>query len=82
LVQVELAGDLEKRLEDAAAARGLKPEVLAVQLIDSVLPEPAEKGITREQMQQFLERMAAHSDKIPILPDHAFTRESFYEDHD
>jgi hypothetical protein len=27
-------------------------------------------------------RMAAFSDKIPQLPDEAFTRESFYRDHD
>jgi hypothetical protein len=26
--------------------------------------------------------MAANSDKIPQLPDEAFTRESFYQDHD
>jgi len=26
--------------------------------------------------------MAEFSDKIPQLPDEAFTRESFYQDHD
>jgi hypothetical protein len=33
-------------------------------------------------MEEFFRVMAAHSDKIPQLPDEAFTRESFYRDHD
>jgi hypothetical protein len=33
-------------------------------------------------LEKFFEEMAAHSDKIPLLPDEAFTRESFYQDHD
>jgi hypothetical protein len=31
---------------------------------------------------EFLEGMAVHSGKIPQLPDAAFTRESFYREHD
>jgi hypothetical protein len=33
-------------------------------------------------MKEFLDKMAEFSDKIPQLPDDAFTRESFYQDHD
>jgi hypothetical protein len=33
-------------------------------------------------MATFLREMASFSDKIPQLPDEAFTRESFYQDHD
>jgi len=33
-------------------------------------------------IEEFLQKMSAHSDKIPQLPDEAFTRESFYQDHD
>jgi hypothetical protein len=33
-------------------------------------------------MEEFLQKMAEFSDKIPRLPDEAFTRESFYQDHD
>jgi hypothetical protein len=29
-----------------------------------------------------VEDMATHSDNVPLLPDEAFTRESFYQDHD
>ena len=41
-----------------------------------VLREP------RMSIEEFLDAMASHSDKIPVLPDEAFTRESFYQDHD
>jgi hypothetical protein len=33
-------------------------------------------------MASFFEAMAADSGKIPQLPDEAFTRKSFYQDHD
>jgi hypothetical protein len=33
-------------------------------------------------MEEFLQAMAAFSDKKPQLPDEAFTRESLYQDHD
>jgi len=32
-------------------------------------------------LNDFFDEMAAHSAKIPALPDEAFTRESFYADH-
>ena len=37
---------------------------------------------TPEEMRAFFEAMAAGSEKIPQLPDEAFQRESFYQDHD
>jgi hypothetical protein len=33
-------------------------------------------------MKAFFKVMAAHSERIPQLPDEAFTRESFYEEPD
>lgn len=33
-------------------------------------------------IETFLTEMAANSEKLPQLPDEAFTRESFYQDHD
>ena len=33
-------------------------------------------------IEEMFDRLALHSEKIPELPDYAFTRESFYEDHD
>ena len=83
MVQLELAPDVEERLQKAAEARGLKPNEYAAQVIAAAVPPVlVEKHLTKEQMRAFLDGMAVHSDKLPVLPDYAYTRESFYEDHD
>jgi hypothetical protein len=83
MVQLELTQDVEERLKKAAEARGLKPEAYAIQVIEgAVRPVRLEKHLTKEQMQEFLDGMAAIGKDIPALPDYAYTRESFYEDHD
>jgi hypothetical protein len=68
-----------------AEARGLTPESYARSLIangvlNHTAPLPPAKP--KMDMEKFFEVMAAYSDKIPELPDAAFTRESFYQDHD
>jgi hypothetical protein len=68
-------------------ARGLTPESFVRRLIDdAVRSTPAPSGPIRPndkmEMRTFLRKMAEFSDKIPQLPDEAFTRESFYQDHD
>jgi hypothetical protein len=37
---------------------------------------------TTAELAAFFKTMAAKSEKIPQLPDEAFRRESFYQDHD
>ncbi len=37
---------------------------------------------TVEEFEQSLDRIAEFSNKIPVLPDEAFSRASLYEDHD
>jgi hypothetical protein len=68
-------------------ALGLTPEHFGQNLIDdAVRTAPATSSPIRPKnkmnMQTFLQKMAEFSDKIPQLPDEAFTRESFYQDHD
>ena len=68
-------------------ARGQEPQSFGQSVIDdAVRAAPAASGPIRPKnkmdMQTFLRRMAEFSDKIPQLPDEAFTRESFYQDHD
>jgi hypothetical protein len=64
-------------------ARGITPESFVSGLIeDAARANPlAPKRRTRD-MKAFFKAMAAHSEKVPELPDEAFTRESFYQDHD
>jgi len=81
MVQLELDPKVERQLIDAAKARGLKPEAYVSQLIESAVSLTAEKHPNLADMQRFFDGMASLSDKIPILPDEAFTRECFYKDH-
>ncbi len=74
--------------DDVAAqvqARGLTPERYVEDLIaeeaDTVSIQ-ADTASRLASLDRFLQRMAAHSYKVPILPDEALTRESFYQDHD
>jgi hypothetical protein len=71
-----------------AQARGLTPENYVESLIaEQKLMKHADKTpLNREErlanLEKFFEEISAHSEKIPILPDEAYTRESFYSDHD
>jgi hypothetical protein len=68
-----------------AAARGMTPESYVRSLIDDAagrVPLPLPPAKPKMAMKEFLDKMAEFSDKIPQLPDEAFTRESFYQDHD
>ena len=65
--------------------RGLTPESFVENLIDEaarLAPKPLPPAKPKMDMESFFQGMAAYSDKIPQLPDEAFTRESFYQHHD
>jgi hypothetical protein len=63
-------------------ARGLSPESYFARLIEDAVRTAPVTPKARRDMQAFFRDMAAYSEKIPQLPDEAFTRESFYQDHD
>jgi hypothetical protein len=82
---MQITVEIPDELAAQAQARGMTPESYVRSLIDNAArtalgfpPQSAPKF----DMQTFLREMAAHSDRIPQLPDEAFTRESFYQDHD
>jgi hypothetical protein len=80
-ITVEIPDELVAKVQ----ARGLTPESYVRGLIDGAErsdPKPLRLREPRMSMKEFLEAMAANSDKMPVLPDEAFTRESFYQDHD
>ena len=82
-ITVQLSQAIETRLQ--AQAHGIEAESYAQSLIEtavrSVPIRPRRSGAARD-MNAFFKAMAANSDKMPQLPDKAFTRESFYQDHD
>jgi hypothetical protein len=82
---MQITVTIPDELAAQAQARGLTPESYIEKLIaeQSAAPQAQASLVTRRaNLEKFFEEMAAHSDKIPILPDEAFTRESFYQDHD
>jgi hypothetical protein len=66
-------------------ARGLTPESYVERLVADRADSSQVQSRTEDKLanlERFFEEMAMHSDKIPLLPDEAFTRESFYRDSD
>ncbi len=67
-----------------AKARGLALERYIEEKLNNVplpLPRRARK-LSHEEFRASLDALARYSAEIPSLPDEAFTRESFYQDHD
>jgi hypothetical protein len=77
--------EIPDELAAQAEARGLSTESYVRSLIDNAglgLPTSLPPAKPKMDLEPFFKAMAAHSDHIPQLPDEAFTRESFYQDHD
>jgi hypothetical protein len=80
-ITVDISDELAARIQ----ALGLTPEGYVRTLIDDAARGDSHTMQTkrgRMDMQAFFEAMAAHSDKIPVLPEEATTREGIYQDHD
>jgi hypothetical protein len=82
---MQITVDIPDEFVAQAKARGLTPEAYVKGLIDGGLrtdPAPLPPAKPKMDLEEFFKAMSAYSDKIPQLPDEAFTRESFYQDHD
>jgi hypothetical protein len=82
---MQITVEIPDELAAQAQERGLTPESYVRSLIDNAVrtaPAPLTPAKPKMDMKEFFEAMSAYSDKIPQLPDEAFTRESFYQDHD
>ena len=65
-------------------ARGMSPEGFVNRLIAEA-SQAAKNGSAppgSRDLADFFAQMGSNSEKIPQLPDEAFTRESFYGEHD
>jgi hypothetical protein len=84
MIQIELRPEIEARLAAEAQARGVEVRTYVESLIEQAVSAStsASHQPTSEEMRVFFQAMAANSAKIPQLPDEAFQRESFYQDHD
>jgi hypothetical protein len=83
-ITVELPDEVAQRLTARARARGMDLAAYAESMLETAAKTedltPPQGPRTRQQIEAFFKVMAEHSEKIPQLPDEAFTRESFYED--
>jgi hypothetical protein len=82
-IVIELKPEVQAELDRQAAARGVKFETYAAGLLEDAADlRPKGKLPTVEEMEETLRELAQYSDKIPLLPEEAFSRESMYQDHD
>jgi hypothetical protein len=94
-IQVELTPEDEARLRERAQARGEAPEMLAGEMLRSLLHPPVngsargllpvvdEHGVFHEdRWDAVMASIAKGSANAPVLPPEALTREAMYQDHD
>ncbi len=86
-IQIELQPEAEARLNAEARERGLPlNRYLELKLNDGgasvARPARSARDMSPEERKAWLDGLARRSDHMPILPPEAFSRESFYEDHD
>ena len=85
MIQIELKPEIEAQLVAEAHAKGVEPSVDAGNMIERIYFRV--NGTRRplrnpEDVRAWLDSLTQFSDKIPQLPDEAFTRENFYRDHE
>ncbi len=80
---LHLRSDLEKDLRAQAQAEGLSLEAYVQMLIERRFDlHRQEQKLSSEEFEAELDGLAAYSEKIPLLPLAAFTRDEIYRDHD
>jgi dTDP-4-amino-4,6-dideoxygalactose transaminase len=79
---INIKPEAQAELTRQAMAHGVQPEDYAAALLEEAVHLGAVKKLTPDQLDRVLKELAQFSDKIPLLPDEAFTREGLYQDHD
>ena len=82
---MQITVTIPDELAAQAQARGLTPERFVEDLIAAHAGSSPVLSDTESRLSDldvFFEEMAIHSNRVPVLPDEALTRESFYQDHD
>lgn len=82
MIQLDIDIEVERRIVEAARARGLEPSAYASKIVADAFAYTSSKQLTAEEFEASLNRLAMYSSKIPELPDEAYSREGIYQDHD
>jgi hypothetical protein len=81
-ISIELKPEIEERLEQEAAARGVSVESYVEELLEQQVSQPAKiSRVGAEEIDHVLDSLAEGSENRPVLPSEAYTRESIYHDH-
>ena len=81
-ISVEINPAVKTELCRQAAERCLDVEAYAAYLLENAAHSGVgPKRLNHEQLNRTLQELTQFSNKIPSLPDSAFTRESLYRDH-
>ncbi len=70
------------QLAEQIRSSGKSVDELVIELLEAKVSSAPTFLKPKLSIEEMFDRLALHSEKIPELPDYAFTRESFYEDHD
>jgi hypothetical protein len=83
---MQIAINIPDELAATIQASGLEVEKYVESLIAEKAAAPRRRSLggelTLEEFNASLDRLARYSEKIPSLPDEAFSRENMYSDHD
>lgn len=80
---VDVKPEVKAELGCQAAEHGVGVEAYAASLLEDAAHLGAgPKMLSQEQLRRTLQELTQFSNKIPLLPDTAFSRESLYRDHD
>lgn len=79
---LHVASETAQRLRDQAQARGMGLAAYAESVLEKIAGNEGldHRRKTRQEIDAFFAAMSENSQKLPQLPDEAFTRQSFYED--
>ncbi len=78
---LHVTSETAQRLADQA--HGMDLATYAESLLEKTAASEdlTHRAKTRREIDAFFAAMSENSEKLPQLPDEAFTRQSFYEDH-
>jgi len=79
---IDIKPELRAELARQAAAQGVGIDTYAARLLEEATHLPGANVFNANQLENTLRDMAQFSQKIPALPDDAFSRASLYRDHD
>jgi hypothetical protein len=84
MITIKIRPELEAELSRQADVRGMDVPAYAASLLEEAAQSPHSevRGLSVEEFEKTLDRIAQFSHKIPVLSDEAFSRESLYQDHD